>query len=632
MRHIHSKLTALVATAVLLSGCTVHHLTKADKAYERMAYTQAAHHYTKVADRMADEQVALRTAHSHQRINDLAPAVEWYLYADRLKPLAAEDQLRLARALMGLSRHDDAAQRLEKVIKADPSRTDAAAMLAAVKERDAFLVDTTLFNVEPMPLAGISTAFAATPYLDGIVFAGEREATMRDRNPWNGMSYLDLYVARKATTGGWTPAEPLKGHVNGRFHDGPAVFSTDGKTLWFTRSNYLKFRLQKDDQAVSHLKLFKATQDSEGLWSGIEPFPFNGEEFSTGHPALSPDGRTMYFVSDRPGGYGGTDIYRSTFDGGAWGEPENLGDAINTPGNEMFPVLHGDSLFFSSTGHRNMGGLDIFVTHWDGERWSGPENLNAPVNTPHDDFAFVLAKDGQSGFLSSNRTGSDRIHQFTVNPPTLVLEGEFLDELNSEPMADVEVTLKDLVTGEETTVTTGPDGRYRFDLAKDHAYRVQGAKNGMFTESRELDTHGQRISRTYREDFRLKEVIIEKPILVPNIYYDLDSWEIRAEAAAELDKLARLFMDNPQLTFELSSHTDSRASHHYNLVLSEARAKSAVDYMIRRGVDPSRIVAKGYGESRLVNHCSDGVECAEEEHQANRRTEFKVIKSKQAVP
>jgi outer membrane protein OmpA-like peptidoglycan-associated protein len=622
----------LLAAASILGGCTMHHLTVADKAYDRMAYAKATEHYEKALRRTDDREAALRLAHSHQRRNMLEPAAEWYLFADRMQPLDTEDQLRLGKALMGTGRHDEAIARFKRVLKDEPGRRDAEDLLASLEDLEAFYIDTTLFSVNVLPLAGITSAFAAMPYKDGLVFAGEREGKATHHNPWNGNSFLDLYMVRKATTGGWTPAEALPGQVNGRFHEGPLTFSADGRTMWFTRSNYMKFRLQKNEDRISHLKLFSATRDADGNWTGVTPFLYNSEDHSVGHPALSPDGRTLYFVSDKPGGYGGTDIYKSTFDGERWSKPVNLGPTINTPGNEMFPTLHGDSLFFSSTAHRNMGGLDIFVSHWDGEAWSAPENLNAPVNTPHDDFAFVLAADGQSGYLSSNRSGTDRIHAFAVHPPTLVLQGTFTNDSTGAPMADVEVTLRDLGTGRDTTVLTGPDGTYSFSLRPNTSYRVQGAKNGMFTESRDMDTHGQRISRTYVEDFQLKEVIIDKPIVVDNIYYDLDSWEIRPDAAAELDKLARIFIDNPQLSFELSSHTDSRASHHYNLVLSEARAKSAVDYLIRRGVDPGRITARGYGKTRLLNHCRDGVECTEEEHQVNRRTEFKVTKGAVSVP
>jgi outer membrane protein OmpA-like peptidoglycan-associated protein len=192
-------------------------------------------------------------------------------------------------------------------------------------------------------------------------------------------------------------------------------------------------------------------------------------------------------------------------------------------------------------------------------------------------------------------------------------------------MAGVRVELLDETTGTRTELITGPDGRYRFPLEPGHRYRVLGGKDGMFTESRDISTVGQRISRTYIEDFQLMPVVVDKPIVIENIYYDYDRWEIRPDAAVELDKVARLFMDNPGLRFELSSHTDSRATDTYNLVLSDARANSAVDYLIRKGVDPGRISARGYGERMLVNRCADDVPCSEEEHQANRRTEFKVI-------
>jgi peptidoglycan-associated lipoprotein len=611
---------------LVLSSCAKHHLATADKDYERMAYANATRNYEKALAQLEDRDAMLRTADAYQRQNMLERSADWYAKADQLAPLGGDDALRFGQVLMGLERTPDAIRQFDRVLAERPDDAMAMELWKATETRNTFYIDTTLFTVEPLHIPGMAGVFAATPYKGGLVFAGEKAASSQKENPWTGLSYLDLYSSKADITGNWTTPTPLPGSVNGRFHEGPATFSADGKVMYFTRSDYYKFRLNKDDNAVSHLKLFRAELLPDGQWGNIHQFAYNGEDHSTGHAALSSDGNTLYFISDRPGGLGGTDLYRCQRIGESWSEPENLGNTVNSPGNEMFPTLHGDTLYFSSNGHRTLGGLDIFRTWPVGDGWSEPENLNYPINTPHDDFALVMMSDGRSGFLSSNRSGSDRIHRFEVHDPTLKLVGTFRNEANGEPMADVEVKLLDLTTGEVLTLLTGPDGTYAFDLKKDHEYRVSGGKNGMFTESRDLHTMGQKISRTYREDFDLKEVVIEKPILVDNIYYDLDRWEIRPEAASELDKLARIFTDNPDLHFELSSHTDSRASDLYNLVLSEARAKSAVDYLIRKGVDPERITAKGYGKRRLVNHCRDGVECSEEEHQVNRRTEFKVTR------
>lgn len=620
------KIFLLLLPAIAFSSCAKHHLAIADKDHARLAYAKAVVGYEKALPTVQDRDASLRAADAYQRMNMAAKAAEWYAFADRLAPLSPDEALKYGQVLQSLDRTPQALKQFDRVLAQRPDDAMAKALRDATAERNVFFVDTTLFTITPMHIGGMASLFSATPYKNGILFAGETTAPVEKRNPWTGLSFLDLYSAMPAANGSWDQPKPLPGAVNGRFHEGPATFSADGRSMYFTRSDYYKFRLNKDGSAMSHLKLFRAELDGNQEWGNIHDFIHNGDDFSTGHAALSSDGTTLYFISDRPGGFGGTDLYRCERTDEGWTEPENLGASINTAGNEMFPTLFGDSLFFASNGHRGLGGLDIYVTTTTNGVRSAPENLNYPINTPHDDFSLVMLPDARSGYLSSNRSGSDRIHKFTVNDPTLIVEGTFKDDEHFLPMADVEVKLLDLGSGEVLSLFTGPDGTYRFDLEKDKDYRLSGGKNGMFTESRDLSTADQRISRTWREDFELKEVVIDKPILVENIYYDYDSWEIRAEAAAELNKLARIFMDNPNLSFELSSHTDSRASHTYNLMLSEARAKSAVDHLIRSGVNPNRISAKGYGESRLVNKCRDNVECTEEEHQANRRTEFKVTK------
>ena len=626
------KTHLLLLSAFALVSCAKQHLAKADKDHARMAYAKAVEGYEKALPKITDRDASLRAADAYQRMNMNAKAADRYAFADRLQPLNAEQALRYAQVLQSLDRTPQALQQFDRVLAQRPDDAMVQALRNATAERNTFYVDTTLFTVVPVDLPGMVSVFAATLYGNGIAFAGETEAPLEKRNPWTGNSFLDLYSASPSNTGSWSAPKALPGAVNGRFHDGPAVFSADGRTMYFTRSDYYKFRLNKDGSAVSHLQLYRATKDDQGNWNDIHQFAYNGDEFSTGHAALSADGGTLYFTSDMPGGRGGTDIYRCLQTEEGWGLPMNLGETVNTAGTEMFPTLFGDSLFFASNGHRSLGGLDVFVTTPSNGDWTVPENLNYPINTVHDDFAFVMQPDGSHGFLSSNRSGSDRIHSFTTQEPTLVVQGTFKDDEYYLPMAEVEVKLLDISSGEDLKLMTGPDGKFAFNLNKDREYRLSGEKNGMFTESRDLSTAGQKLSRTWTEDFELKEVVVDKPILVQNIYYDYDRWDIRTEAAAELDKVARIFIDNPGLSFELSSHTDSRASHMYNLMLSEARAKSAVDYLIRKGVDPARITAKGYGEMKLVNGCRDGLECSEEEHQANRRTEFKVTKVLSEMP
>lgn len=255
--------------------------------------------------------------------------------------------------------------------------------------------------------------------------------------------------------------------------------------------------------------------------------------------------------------------------------------------------------------------------------------MGYPINTRFDDFAFTMNSDGKSGYLSSDRTGTDRIHQFFVQEPVFMVEGLVFDETGNEFMPNTQVVLTNLQTDSDTSMITANDGKFRFRMDPNSRYRLQVSHEGMLSETREISTEGMAASKLFSEEFRMKPVEMNRSFVVENIYFDYDKWDIRPDAASELNKLVRVFNDNPQLTFELSSHTDSRGGDVYNLVLSDARANATVDYLIRAGVSPDRLVAKGYGEGVLTNKCKDGVTCSEEEHQANRRTEFKVVKVKE---
>ena len=609
----------------LLFGCAQHRLSLADKAHDRMAYTDAIRNYEKALAAIEDREAALRAADAYRQLNDQSQAAKWFAVAEGMAPLRGADALAYGRSLTSLGRIGEAAQLFERELA---DHTDDALLRElglAIADRDAFFVDTTLFTIAPVHIDGVSSAFSAVPMGDRLLFAAERDQALGRRNPWNSAAFLDLCTVEQREGIMAGAAVPLPGDVNGRFHDGPAVISADGRTMYFTRSDYYRFRLNKDEAGTSHLMLFRAELAPDGRWGKVSSFAYNGEDFSAGHAALSADGALLYYISDMPGGFGGTDLYACERTADGWGYPRNLGPTVNTAANEMFPSLHGDTLYFASNGHRGLGGLDVFRSFRQDGEWSPPQNLNYPISTAHDDFALVML-DGGNGYLSSNRSGRDGIYRFTQHAPTLTLNISVFDELDGSPMANAEVKLLEPLNPEPVTLFTNEDGQVSFPLTVDKLYEVLASKDGVFTERRTVDTRGQRLSRNYDEDFRLQRVVLDKPIVIENIYYDYDRWEIRPDAAVELDKVAQLFIDNPGLSFELGSHTDSRASDTYNLLLSDMRARSAMDYLIRKGVPAERITARGYGESMLVNRCADDVDCAEHEHQANRRTEFKVTK------
>ncbi|MEZ4739007.1 MAG: OmpA family protein [Flavobacteriales bacterium] len=617
------ELYFLPLLVVALAACNTMHFQQADKAYDLMQYPKAERLYEKALKHNEDRGARARLADAYRRHNDPVRSDRHYQVLESAFALSGDTALAFGEVKMKLNEPALARDLFLRVLEETPDDRRAMDLYASTLGYDSFFADSARFIVNRLNLPGIVTAFGGVPYKNGLLIAGEREVATHSANPWNERSYLDIYHCTSRTIVTWTEAEPLPGTVNGPYHEGPVALSADGRTLYFTRSNYVKRRLQKDERNTSHLKLFRATLDSTGKWGDLHEFAYNGETWSTGHPALSKDGRTLYFASDRPGGFGGSDIWRSLFNGSGWSEPENLGPTVNTAGNELFPTVNGNALHFSSTGHTNMGGLDIFETHEQDGVWSDPVNLNAPINTSKDDFFFVMDSTNKAGFLSSDREGLDHIYEFSLNEPQFYLNGIVMDD-EDVFLPNTEVVLRDLGTGEDESVFAGSDGKFKAKLNANSDYDVAGKRPDMLTNTKRISTKGLTRSDTLYTDVRMTPIRIGAAIAIDNIYYDYDEWDIRPDAAVELDKLVRFFKDNPGINFELGAHTDSRGGDTYNLVLSDARANSAVNYLIQRGVDPDRIMAKGYGEEQLVNHCRNGVGCSETEHQANRRTEFKV--------
>jgi peptidoglycan-associated lipoprotein len=380
------------------------------------------------------------------------------------------------------------------------------------------------------------------------------------------------------------------------------------------------------------LKLFSAELQNEA-WTNLKELPVNSDEYSCGHPSLSTDEKTLYFVSDMPGGFGGTDVYKisriknkdNTED---WSVPENLGAAINTAGNEMFPYMNRNGIFyFSSDAHNTLGGLDIFSSVYDGAAWSEPKNLNHPINSSKDDFALVLNEDNKTGYISSNRTEVDKIYEIRLPDLIFIVKGKVTERASGEPLYDAVVEITDSESNKTQVLPVDDKGNYWMKLKAGPEYRIQALMDGYLKpEVITITTAEKKQSKVFKVDFELEKMEMEKPIVLENIYYDLDKWKIRKDAAMELDKFVSLLNNNPQIHVELSAHTDARADDGYNIMLSEKRAKAAVQYLIKKGIDPNRLKWRGYGEAVLVNSCGNDVRCPEPEHQQNRRTEFKIIK------
>jgi outer membrane protein OmpA-like peptidoglycan-associated protein len=622
-------LKSLFAAGLLigLGSCTNYHKKQGDQYYEHIAYSDAINHYEKVYRKNNDTEVELKLADAYFRTGKLDSSETIYKRAIERGSRAPKLYFNYGKVLMANGKHKEAADYFKRYLQVHNNDLVAKMLLTSCNSVIERYRDTTLFELKPIMEDQFTSAFSIVEYQNGAIFVADKEVFRgRKQAAWTGNSYLDLYTMRKDVEGNWMAPELLQGDVNGQFHEGPACFTKDGNTVYFTRSNYYKRKMVINQEEENNLKIFKATL-MDGKWKNLEDFPYNSDDYSVGHPTLSEDGKTMYFVSDMPGGTGGTDIYKTILENGKWSKPVNLGNEINTAGNEMFPYVHTDgTLYFSSDAHNSMGGLDVFITYFNGTRWATPENLNYPLNSVKDDFGFSINKDQHTGFVSSSRTKTDKMYAFEKNPPTFTLYGIAHEKGNTTPISGVIVEVTNAATKEVVSMVSDAKGNFKMKLAPETEYLLYCTKFGCFSRTDNISTKGLKYSEDFFADFEVEPIVIDKPIVLENIYYDFDKWNIRPDAALELNKLVRILKDNPTIDIEMGSHTDSRGSDRYNLVLSDKRAHAAVDYLISQGIEPKRLTYRGYGETVHVNNCKNDVPCSEEEHQKNRRTEFKVKK------
>jgi outer membrane protein OmpA-like peptidoglycan-associated protein/tetratricopeptide (TPR) repeat protein len=630
----HSYLLIFV---FLLSGCASYHIRQGNRLYNDFAYTSAIMEYQKGLSKKEFPQARLKLAEAYRKINDLPNAEAAYAKAIQLPQAQPIHKLHYAQILMRNGKYEQAKIYLDQYITAVPSDVTAAKLRVSCDSIQTWMADSMLYTIKSSTLNSGQSNFAPVWYKDGVVFATDRNTKSRTYE-WTGRPFLEMYYAKGDLTKGYSSPVSLTGDVNGIYHDGPAAFSTKGDTLYFTRNNYVRKKLKESSVDEVNLKIYQAVR-KDTSWKNLGEFSFNSNDYSTGHPTLSADGNTLYFISDMPGGQGGSDIYMSQKVNGTWNKPVNLGSNINTPYNELFPTLWKDTvLYFSSEGHYNFGGLDIFTSKKNGSSWTMADNVGYPLNSSYDDFGVALNDSGTAGLFSSNRntqnTQQDNIYNFTINDLRFTLEGVAIEKLSQLPIEDVRVELLNLKNNKKEYVTTDKDGKFMFKLDPETDFTVVGSKDTYFTNTEKVSTVGKKQSESMFVKLRLEleRIVVNKPIVLENIYYDLDKYDIRPDAAAGLDKLVTILNDNPGIRIELSSHTDSRADDRYNDVLSQRRADAAVRYIINHGISSGRITAKGYGERQLVNDCSNGSDCTEEAHQQNRRTEFKVVSMEKLRP
>lgn len=651
------KYGLLVCVAMLFS-CKVHKFVVKDSktAVNLKLYNESIGFLLKDFDAEKDplkkRNIAFELGESYRRYNDYPEAEKWYHKCLELNG-EAPALFQYGMMLKQQERYEEAIKVFDEYQRVVPNKFDGRSQAIQCEEALEWKKAFTKFNAGPVDALNTPASdYDLVPFKgDKYVLSSSRdEATGDQRDGWTGEKFADLFITEKKD-GSFTPPANFGPPVNTPDHESSATFSKDFKEMYFVRC--------KDDQQRSnqYCHVYYTAYNNEH-WDEPVKLDLFADTVNVYDPYLSKDGKVLLVASDAPGGFGATDLYLIPKVDTGWGTPVNLGGAINTPGSERFPWLdEKGNLYFSSNGLPGMGGLDIFKATRSKKTFKNPVNLKYPINSGADDFAFWIEKykpanDNDSilmsGYFSSNRPGGkgkDDIYRFEekwVNIFVLngkVVEKKYEDSTNPDskvlglqrvPYARVD--LKGTNGTVLATDTTDKDGNFKFGLNAETDYKLTGMKGGYFSNNDYASTKGKRNrDSTYIHlyaQIELEKIFPQKMIVIPNIYYDYDKWDLRPESKLVLDSILIFFKDNPDLTIEIGSHTDSRGTDEYNNNLSQKRAQSVVDYLVEKGVPRDRLTAHGYGKTMLVNNCGTGVPCTEEEHQKNRRTTFRVISAK----
>ncbi|WP_323026852.1 OmpA family protein [Gelidibacter japonicus] len=611
----------------------------ADKFFENFAYIKATELYEEAVKKGdSSEHVLTRLGDCYYNNSKSKEAALWYGKAvnkyDKVNPEYIFKYIQSLRSIKDYQEADKWLVKFKNIQGNDSRVKDFDANNLDLYE-DLASTEDIIVKIQNLPFNTEFSDFGAYISDDILYFASARDTDVKKRYGWNAEPFLDIYYVSVTDHDGkkeYSGADFINStKINTPYHEASVAITNDGQTMYFTRDNVnRRNKLGYDRKGTSHLKLYKATL-SNGVWNNIVELPFNDDYFSNGHPALSPDNTKLYFVSDREGGFGQTDIYVVDILGdGKYGEPKNLGPKVNTEGREMFPFVSKDNtLYFSSDGYLNLGLLDIYKSDILKKENAEPENLGAPYNSSYDDFAFFMNDDNKTGYFSSNRPGgkgSDDIYGFNAESCKQTIEGIARNIKTNEVLANVEVKLINKNGKIIATVMTSDSGAFTLDADCDKYYTVLGSKKDFKDDRKEIVTDVED-GKINNADLYLTPLIDADQIVINPIFFDFDKWNIRTDAEYELEHIVDVMREHPNMVIKIESHTDSRGSDKYNMKLSDRRAKSTRDYILSRGIAPERIEsAIGYGETQLLNRCSNGVKCTAEEHQLNRRSYFYILK------
>ena len=622
----------------------------ADKSFDEFAYVEAIglYEYAYKKD-TTDNYVVKRLADANRNIGNTEEVERWLKKLIDRKVEKPEDIFDYSQALKSNGKYLLAEQWLKEYSDLRPEDGRVNIQVSLLEYIHFLMRDSLNYEVRDMAINTKGSEMGPAFYKDQLILSSTSLGISSGANyKWNELPYLHLFTTKIDGYGNLSSAEPFAPKLKTAYHDGPVSFDQKKGIIYLTRNNFVRGKTSKSKEGVVNLKIFIGKLEN-GEWKLSGNFKFNSDEYSVGHPSIDKEGTVLYFASDMPGGYGKSDLYFSVFSNGQWSKPFNLGPKINTEGNEFFPFISNDGvLYFSSDGHGGLGGLDIYFSVPERGVFNSIQNMGYPVNSAKDDFGLALDSTGIKGYFASNRPGgkgNDDIYFVKIKRVPIIIRGVVKDRDTKNVLTDAAVTVFDENGKSILSSITRNDGQFEFEVNKGQQYIIKVNKE-LYSESEKpigtasLRPNDEVFSEIFLEQ-KIDETVDNSPapknmeeedglplqvIAIEYINYDLDKSDVTSETEGVLDKLVTLMKQFSDLEIRIESHTDSRGSDDYNMLLSKKRARSAFDYLVSKGIDPNRMLYHGYGETRLLNRCANGVICSEEEHEVNRRSIVKVVR------
>ena len=619
----------------------------ADKQSQKLAYIDAIKTYEKIVKKgYVNTEICEKIGDAYYYNANYKIAAEWYQKLFSIsKKVNSEYYYRYALTLKSSGQIEESEKYMNQYLQLAPNQQRSILLQSDKNYLDLIKLNSDRYDIQALTINSPNSDFGGSFYKDQLVFSSSRESKQifKRTHSWTGLPFTSLYSGVINSDGLVSDPKKFAKNIDSKYNESTPAFTKDGKTVYFTRNNYLKGKKGQNAEGTVLLKIYRAQINQKQEWDNITELSFNSDNFQDAHPTLSPDEKTLYFASDRPGSLGKSDIYKVEIKpNGTFGKPENLGKVINTEGRETFPFIsESNILYFASDGRPGLGGLDIFQVDLKNiNKKNSVLNIGSPINSKIDDFSFCINETTKKGFFTSNReggSGNDDIYGFTQNKPIVYpceqkLSGIVLDKNTNEILPGSDVTLFSKDHQIISTQISNQNGEFNFGTIDcNNGFYVRASKTDYSTDEKEIQIPNY--SGETKATLAIEKTIIpigpgtdlSKVFHIKEIYFDLDKYNIRQDAAIELAKILEVLLEYPTMKIAINSHTDSRQTQTYNDKLSNNRAKSTRKWLIKNGISANRLTARGYGETKLVNNCSDGVDCSEEQHQANRRSEFIVI-------